>query len=106
MSNLYAINRKLSIVIDSNILYCIAFCLSPLIAQKCYLELPICGKHPARTIFFSQSVRFDIDELLTVKVAGGRPGGFDIVESHNEQWLRLEGLINTASMTISTAPMP
>jgi hypothetical protein len=51
MSNLYAINRKLSIVFDSNILYCAAFCLSPLIAQKCYPELPICGKHPARPVF-------------------------------------------------------
>jgi len=38
------------------------FCLSSLIAQKCYPELPICGKHPARPVFVSQSVRFDIDE--------------------------------------------
>ena len=42
-----------------------------------------------------ETVRRAIDELLTVKASGGRPGGFDIVESHNEQWLRLEGLINS-----------
>ena len=49
--NFYAIIWKLSIVFDSNILYCIVFCLTPLIAQKCYLELPIFGKHPARPVF-------------------------------------------------------
>jgi hypothetical protein len=43
-----------------------------------------------------ETARRAIDELLTVKKSGGRPGGFDIVESNNEQWLRLEGLINTA----------
>ena len=62
ISNLYAITQKLYIMIYSNILYCIVFCLSSLIAQKCYPELPICGKHPARPVFVSQSVRFDIDE--------------------------------------------
>ena len=42
-----------------------------------------------------ETVRRAIDELLTVKASSGHPGGFDIVESHNEQWLRLEGLINS-----------
>jgi hypothetical protein len=42
-----------------------------------------------------EGVRRAIDELLAVKSSSGHPGGFDIVESHNEQWLRLEGLINT-----------
>ena len=33
-------------MIYSNILYCISFCLSPLISEKCYPELPICGEDP------------------------------------------------------------
>jgi hypothetical protein len=63
-SNLYAISLKLSIVIYSNILYGIAYGLSPLIAQKCYPELPICGKHPAPPVFGSQFIRSDINEKL------------------------------------------
>ncbi len=42
----------------------------------------------------SDAVRHALDELLKQKKAGGRPGNFDLVESHNEQWLTLEGLIN------------
>jgi hypothetical protein len=35
-----------------------------------------------------------IGELLEAKHALGFEGAFDLVESHNEQWLRLEGFIN------------
>jgi len=35
-----------------------------------------------------------VDELLMQKNACGSAGSFDLVESHNEQWLSLEGLIN------------
>ena len=35
-----------------------------------------------------------VDALLKRKHALGHPGNFDLVESHNEQWLTLEGLIN------------
>jgi hypothetical protein len=35
-----------------------------------------------------------VDQLLAVKAGHGRPGGFQWVESHNEQWLRLEAWIN------------
>jgi hypothetical protein len=35
-----------------------------------------------------------LEQLLSVKTSAGTPPHFDLVESHNEQWLRLEGLIN------------
>ncbi len=35
-----------------------------------------------------------VNELLEAKHALGVEGAFDLVESHNEQWLRLEGFIN------------
>jgi hypothetical protein len=35
-----------------------------------------------------------VAELLEAKHALGFEGAFDLVESHNEQWLRLEGFIN------------
>jgi len=35
-----------------------------------------------------------INEILEVKHAQGFEGAFDLVESHNEAWLRLEGVIN------------
>jgi hypothetical protein len=35
-----------------------------------------------------------LNELMTKKNASGYPGNFDLVESHNEQWLSLEGIIN------------
>jgi hypothetical protein len=35
-----------------------------------------------------------LDQLLSVKAALGAPPHFDRVESHNEQWLQLEGFIN------------
>lgn len=41
-----------------------------------------------------ESVKRAIADIITVKVNSGRSGHFDWVESHNEQWLRLEGLIN------------
>ncbi|MFH1991754.1 MAG: ATP-grasp domain-containing protein [Pseudomonadota bacterium] len=35
-----------------------------------------------------------LEQLLSVKVSLGTPPQFDMVESHNEQWLHLEGFIN------------
>ncbi len=35
-----------------------------------------------------------LDQLLRVKISLGTSPNFDIVESHNEQWLQLEGFIN------------
>jgi len=35
-----------------------------------------------------------VDKLLLKKESCGYAGNFDLVESHNEQWLILEGLIN------------
>jgi hypothetical protein len=35
-----------------------------------------------------------LEELIIQKKASGSKGTFDLVESHNEQWLSLEGLIN------------
>lgn len=35
-----------------------------------------------------------LENLLSVKASLGTPPTFDLVESHNEQWLRLEGFIN------------
>ena len=40
------------------------------------------------------AVQEALEELLKQKKAAGRPGPFDLVESHNEQWLSLEGMIN------------
>jgi hypothetical protein len=40
------------------------------------------------------AVKAAVDELLTIKSSSGSPPGFDVVESHNEQWLRLESFIN------------
>jgi biotin carboxylase len=40
-----------------------------------------------------QAVR-DINEMLEIKHAQGFEGAFDLVESHNEAWLRLEAFIN------------
>ncbi len=41
------------------------------------------------------AVRNAMDELLRQKRNIGHTGSFDLVESHNEQWLTLEGIINT-----------
>ncbi|MFO7556264.1 MAG: hypothetical protein R6W88_13760 [Desulfobacterales bacterium] len=35
-----------------------------------------------------------LDQLLRIKASLGTSPNFDVVESHNEQWLQLEGLIN------------
>jgi hypothetical protein len=40
------------------------------------------------------AVHHALDELLRQKRACGHAGSFDLVESHNEQWLTLEGIIN------------
>jgi hypothetical protein len=40
------------------------------------------------------AVQHAIDELVRQKNASGHAGNFDLVESHNEQWLTLEGFIN------------
>jgi hypothetical protein len=40
------------------------------------------------------AVQHALDELLMQKKACGHAGIFDLVESHNEQWLTLEGMIN------------
>ena len=40
------------------------------------------------------AVQQALDELLMQKQACGYAGSFDLVESHNEQWLTLEGIIN------------
>ena len=40
------------------------------------------------------AVQHAIDELVRQKKASGHAGKFDLVESHNEQWLTLEGFIN------------
>jgi hypothetical protein len=40
------------------------------------------------------AVHHALDELLWRKRACGYAGSFDLVESHNEQWLTLEGIIN------------
>jgi hypothetical protein len=39
-------------------------------------------------------VENSLENLLSVKASLGTPPTFDLVESHNEQWLRLEGFIN------------
>jgi hypothetical protein len=40
------------------------------------------------------AVQQALERLVAAKTALGRSGGFDVAESHNEQWLRLEGWIN------------
>lgn len=40
------------------------------------------------------AVRHAVEELLRQKNACGHAGNFDLVESHNEQWLTLEAIIN------------
>jgi hypothetical protein len=40
------------------------------------------------------AVQWAVDQLLAQMSASGQPGNFDRVESHNEQWLYLEALIN------------
>jgi len=42
----------------------------------------------------ADTVQRALDELLMQKNASGPAGNFDLVESHNEQWLSLEGMIN------------
>ena len=42
----------------------------------------------------ADAVKQGLDELLEQKKACGHAGNFDLVESHNEQWLTLEGMIN------------
>ncbi len=41
-----------------------------------------------------EAVKRALADLVSIKTTRGYPGRFDCVESHNEQWLRLEGLIN------------
>jgi biotin carboxylase len=42
----------------------------------------------------ADTVQHALDELLRQKKASGHAGNFDLVESHNEQWLSLEAMIN------------
>jgi hypothetical protein len=42
----------------------------------------------------ADAVQDALDELLMQKHAAGYAGNFDLVESHNELWLTLEGMIN------------
>jgi hypothetical protein len=42
------------------------------------------------------AVRQAVESLLSVQVGWGRAPRIDRVESHNEQWLRLEGFVNAA----------
>ena len=42
----------------------------------------------------ADAVQHALDELLMHKNTFGAAGNFDLVESHNEQWLSLEGMIN------------
>jgi len=42
----------------------------------------------------ADAVQLALDELLMHKNTSGTAGNFDLVESHNEQWLSLEGMIN------------
>jgi hypothetical protein len=42
----------------------------------------------------ADAVLHAVDELLMQKNTCGSGGNFDLVESHNEQWLSLEGMIN------------
>jgi predicted ATP-grasp superfamily ATP-dependent carboligase len=58
-------------------------------------DLRACIRWYARTDLtnWRQAVR-DINEMLEIKHAQGFEGAFDLVESHNEAWLRLEAFIN------------
>ncbi len=40
------------------------------------------------------AVQRGLEKLMSQKKASGFAGNFDLVESHNEQWLTLEGMIN------------
>ncbi len=42
----------------------------------------------------ADAVQHALDQILVQKNASGHAGNFDLVESHNEQWLTLEGMIN------------
>jgi hypothetical protein len=42
----------------------------------------------------ADAVQHALDELLVQKKESGQVGNFDLVESHNEQWLALEAMIN------------
>ncbi len=42
----------------------------------------------------ADAVQHALDQILVQKNASGHAGNFDLVESHNEQWLTLEGIIN------------
>jgi hypothetical protein len=42
----------------------------------------------------ADAVQHALDQLLMQKNTSGSAGNFDLVESHNEQWLTLEGMIN------------
>jgi hypothetical protein len=42
----------------------------------------------------ADAVQHALDELLMQKKDSGQAGNFDLVESHNEQWLALEAMIN------------
>ncbi|MGB9441232.1 MAG: ATP-grasp domain-containing protein [Desulfobacterales bacterium] len=42
----------------------------------------------------ADAVQQALEELLVQKKASGHAKNFDLVESHNEQWLTLEGMIN------------
>ena len=42
----------------------------------------------------ADAMQHAVDELLRQKKACGHGGNFDLVESHNEQWLNLEAIIN------------
>ena len=42
----------------------------------------------------ADAVEHALDELLKQKHDSGYAGNFDLVESHNEQWLSLEAMIN------------
>jgi len=58
-------------------------------------DLRACIRWYARTELNNwRKVEQGINELLEVKHAQGFEGAFDLVESHNEAWLRLEAFIN------------
>ena len=42
----------------------------------------------------ADAVQHALDELLVQKKNSGQGGNFNLVESHNEQWMTLEGMIN------------
>lgn len=45
-----------------------------------------------------------VDKLLAIKSSLGSPPQFDVVESHNEQWLRLESFVNATYGIAGIAP--